>query len=542
MHLDDNSAMILSTAELKPTAYIAGIQSAAIDVCEPKDLLVRRVWNVAEDVRRPIPAAIRPSEPSTLHVCVGNGRQATMSGELSAPMLQSFDLQSFTSIGRQALARTQTTDRNMTKKGHTIDEPAVTHIAFSGDGRWLVSVDDWQPDPRDLENVSADLKDQFLRERREIHLKFWEVRSGLESIALVSRINAPHATKWPEPVLDLASDPTSSAFATVGADGAVRLWRPRIRQQDGLIMKDAHGNDAFAWTCALVVPVGDGTGGGSGTDVMDLGRPVELHGKICFSEDGSTLFVGFGAADSGMVHIVDVASGQIVKTLDGLWNGQLQSIRALSSYIIVLSKSLNVFDVVGDELRYGFAMSKFAGVPELLQLAVDSVSGHFAVTLPAAGMSCVGVFDPAQPTPLLVKHTPRRVVSLVSTPDNSGFIALDDAAQILVIAQGSEPRALSTAQPLEDLRLNPEPEAPNAPSTDAADAMDVASEDGHDDEDVHMEDDDDDDDADDTNVRVVSQQSLTDIFDAAPAFAAPSIEDMFYKVTGLLATKPLAGS
>ena len=54
-------------------------------------------------------------------------------------------------------------------------------------------------------------------------------------------------------------------------------------------------------------------------------------------------------------------------------------------------------------------------------------------------------------------------------------------------------------------------------------------------EDVDMEDD-------DVHHSVINQQHLADIFDAAPAFAAPPIEDMFYKVTGLLATKPLSAS
>ncbi|KHN96782.1 WD repeat-containing protein 75 [Metarhizium album ARSEF 1941] len=545
VHLDDNSAMILSTAEMKPTAYIAGIQSAAVDVSEPKDLLVRRVWNISEHSRRPIPAAIRPSEPSKFYVCVGNGRQETLSGNLSMPLMQSFDLESFTSISKQALARTQPTDVNLSSRGHPIDEPIVTNIAFSGDGKWLASIDEWKPAPRDVENISPDLRVQFMRERHEIYLKFWQVRDGAESMDLVSRINAPHSTTCPESVLDLASDPTSNCFATVGTDGIIRLWRPRPRQQNGVALKDATGQDAVSWGCVQVIGVGDGTGIENGTDFTDPTQHVEVQGRVVFSEDGSTLFVAFGAVDSGAIYVVDVASGQIVKTLEGLWDGRLQSLQALGSFIIVLSNDLRVYDVVGDGLQYGIVVPKLYGVNELHQLAVDHTSGRFAVTLPIGGASSIGVFDPEDPEPLLVRSTPHRIVSLVSAPGASGFIALDDAAQVWVIAEGSDPSSIATVQPLQDLQLDGCSGAVATDTTTAevleTDETDAASEDDTDDakeadDDVDMGDDDED----DAYGSVIPQQSLTEIFDAAPAFAAPSIEDMFYKVTGLLARKPVA--
>ncbi|KAG5997043.1 hypothetical protein E4U52_005186 [Claviceps spartinae] len=552
LHMDDNSAMVLSTAEMKPTTYIAGIQSAAVDSSQPKDLLVRRVWDTPEHVGRPIPAAIRPTDPSRLHVCVGNGRQATMSGQFSAPLLQSFDLESFTSVSKQALARTQPTDVNLTNKGHTIDEPLVTNIAFSGDGRWLASIDEWRPADRDVENVSSDLREQFIRERHEIYLKFWEVRNDGVSLALVSRINGPHSTKCPERVLGLASDATSSSFATIGADGITRIWRPRARLDNGVPVKDENGKDAFSWSCAQAIAVGNGTSIDDGTDLMDPTRPLNVQGSVTFSEDGSTLFVAFGAVDSGIVFAINVASGRVVKTLEGLWGGKLQAIGALSTCIVVLSDELRVYDVVSDELRYGIAVPKIAGVYDLLQLAVDHISGHFAVTLPVGGVSSIGIFDPEFSEPLLVRTTPHRIVSLVSAPATSGFIALDDAAQVWVIAEGSDPSSLATVQPLQDLQLDDVSAAlrDTEKSTDEVmldqddDVMDEGSGDELDgdatDGDVDMADDDDDED--DIHIQVIPQQFLTDIFDAAPAFAAPSIEDMFYKVTGMLATKPLAES
>ncbi|KAJ3471347.1 hypothetical protein MRS44_001446 [Fusarium solani] len=541
VHLDDNSAMIISTAEMKPTAYVAGIQSAAVNVSTPKDQLVQRTWKAPEGVQRPIPAAINPSDHSRLHVCVGNGRQATLAGGFSAPLLQTFDLESFRSVSQQALARTQPTDVNITNKGHPIGEPLITHIAFSADGEWLASVDTWEPSSRDVDNVLSDMKDQFIHERREVYLKFWEARKGEDQIALVSRINAPHATSRNEAVLDLASNPVSTCFATIGTDGSVRLWRPKTRSQNGILVKGPNGREVFTWSCSQVIAVGDGVSPDGTVDIPDSSAKYEPQGSIAFSEDGSTLFVAFGTAGSGSVYVIDAASGEVVKTLEGQWKGQLRSIRALSPFVVILSDELRVYDVVSDELRYGIVMPESLQANELLQLAVDHTSGHFALALPASEGSLLAVFEPEETEPLLVRSTPQRVVSLVSAPDTSGFIALDDAAQVWVVAEGSDPSSLATVQPLEDLRL----EGTEVNGGDKVALIDEDEEMASDDEaeaegeveaeDVEMEDD-------DIHHSVINQQHLADIFDAAPAFAAPPIEDMFYKVTGLLATKPLSAS
>ncbi|KJZ77435.1 hypothetical protein HIM_03159 [Hirsutella minnesotensis 3608] len=543
LHLDDNSAMIISTAEMKPTAFVSGIQTATVDVSAPKDSLVKRVWTVSERVDRPIPAAIRPTDSSKLHVCVGNGRQVTMSsGHLSAPLLQTFDLESFTGVSKQALARTQLTDVNLTNKGHAIDEPLVSHISFTNDGRWLASVDVWQPPAKDVENVSSDLQEQFIRERHEVYLKFWQVSEKDGNIALVSRVNAPHSTSQPENILDLVSHPTETCFASIGGDGIIRLWRARSRLQNGVPVKGEAGQDTLHWICSQTVAIGGQSGHELATEASQCADAPNAQGSLTFSEDGSTLFAAFGTTDAGLVYVIDTATGQIIKSIDGLWEGHLHSIRALSSFIVTLSDELRVYDVVGDELRYGIVVPKIPRVHELLQLAVDRSSTRFAVTLPIGDFSSVGIFDPEDPEPLLVRSIPHRIVSLVSSPSASGFVAVDDTAQVWVIAEGSDPSSLATMQPLEELRLDKSIVGPeqsikslilNGEDAEMGSDDDMDQVEDEDTEDMEMDDV-------DAHPRVVPQQYLADIFDATPAFAAPSVEDMFYKVADLLAAKPLS--
>ncbi|PHH67016.1 hypothetical protein CDD81_4411 [Ophiocordyceps australis] len=555
VHLDDNSAMILSTAEMKPTTYVSGIQSAVTDISRPKDLLVKRVWTVADSVQRPIPAAIKPCDPSKLHVCVGNGRQAAMTGDLSAPMLQTFDLENFTSVSRQALARTQTTYANTTSKGFAIAEPVVSHIAFSANGQWLASVDEWRPPIRDGTNVGGEFRHLAMSERCEVYLKFWQVGPDDGSLALVSRVNAPHSTSCPEAVLGLAADRSSTCFATLGADATVRLWRPRGQSHAADAGRNASvEGTTISWICSHATVVGNDAGNGTETDLAEAETQHTHEGAIAFSEDGSAVFAAFGFGEVGAVYVIDTASGRVVKTLEGLWEGRLHSIQCLSCYIVVLSDNLCVYDVVGDELRYGVVVPKAQGAHELLHLAVDDCSGHFAVALPIAGVSCIGIFDPEESEPLLVRTIPHRIVSLLSAPDASGFLALDDAAQVWVLSKESDGASLMMARSLQDLQLDgPVEKSETAAILPTNDSIMATGDEANEDEAGYMDEDNESDEQDgidedgdvdmlndDCCPSIVRQHHLAAIFDASPAFAAPSVEDLFYKVTDLLATKPLS--
>ncbi|PFH60337.1 hypothetical protein XA68_11114 [Ophiocordyceps unilateralis] len=512
VHLDDNSAMIISTAELQPTAYVSGIQSAVADVATPKDLLVKRRWTVADQVRRPVPAAINPKQPSKLHVCVGNGRQATMSGDFSAPLLQTFDLDTFTSVTKQALATTMPTHVNMTTEGQAIDEPLITHVVFSGDGQWLASVDERKPPQGDSD---CGFDEQVIRGWHDVHLRFWSVAGGDERMELVARFNDPHATHQQETVLDVAANPATTGFATIGSEGIIRSWRPRTRKQAEAVIESATDGYAQSWGCSQLIVLGASSSRQLATDVAGGAAP-KAQGRIAFSEDGSTLFAAFGVGDSGAVYVVDAASGEVVKILDDLWEGRLHAVSVLSSFLIILSDELRVFDVVSDELRYGIVVPQVTEVCELLQLAVDRCSGRFAVALPMGSYSTVGVFDPEDPEPLLVRSIPQRIVSLVSASSASGFVTLDDVAQIWVVAEGSDPSAVASSHALQDLRLDGPADAEGIlVPEDAEMESDAESEEKlEEEEDVDMVED-------DWAPKAVPRQYLADIFDAAPAFAAP---------------------
>lgn len=536
IHLDDNSTMIMTTAEMKPVTYISGIQTLVTPRPPSKDNFVKRVGYIEDqDVVSRVPALLNPKDRTRLLVCVGNGQQGTP-GATSMPLLQTLDLSTTQGIAKQAITRTHPTDVNTTSKGYPITEPRVAHMAYSHDAKWLATVDEWKPPARDTEILESSSS-----ERLEVYLKFWTTASEGETLELVSRINAPHYTGREERVLDLASDPTSHTFVTVGADGVLRLWRPAIRQRDGIVVKSRKGKELECWTCTNTIHLQENKALAD-SNVISVKSTVQRSGAVSFSEDGSMVACAFQNGAESAVYLIDVVSGMVVDALDGLINGQVQSIRVISSQLVILSQDLVVYDIVQDELSYGIQLSSDGSdstYQALSQLAVDYPSQTFAVAISHPNRngvvkSEVAVFNSNQSDPESVYQLSYPVVSLTTTPGSSGYLILDSSAQVCAITRSTDATSVAVAQSLADSKLDTsEPTELEAPGVLAVvnEEQDVASDDEMevDIEEESVED--------DVYPVVVPPQKLAELFDAAPPFAMPPIEDMFYQVTKLFSTK-----
>lgn len=555
VHLDDNSTMVLSTAEMKPTAYVSGIQSLVFSDKPSKESLVRRVWNGAERITSPLVAAMGPDNSSRLLLCVGNGQQAAVNDAApSLPLLQTFDLASFQSVSKQALARNNATSRSITSKGYPIVDPHVTRLAFSSDGKWLATVDEWQPPERDIEAVSEQAQEtkEACLERREIYLKFWDMGSEEASLSLSSRINDPHFTTHSESILGLAADRISSRFATVGGDGTVRYWAPKVRQSDGLVSAAKDGQSLSSWTCTKVITLGESAGQQDEMVPLDTLSKTRRSGALAFSEDGSILFAAFGDQEEAVVYMIDAESGEVRDTLEGLFRGDVRDIQVLGSHLVLLSDDLTVYDIVADELCYGMELVREASIAsQMTQLAVDHKSRTFAVAVPRhpvdqahftrGSSSEVAIFTPDDSKPLLLQRLPQLVTGLVPLGgSSSGYIAVDAAAQVWSVVEATE--ASPTAQPLAVLHLDGPAAAEEQAQPDGkVIVLNGVDEEGSDNgEDEEMQDADVDDY--DTHPAVFAPQKLANIFNAAPAFAMPPIEELFYQVTALFSNQSVPAS
>ncbi|KAI1155885.1 hypothetical protein F4825DRAFT_384390 [Nemania diffusa] len=541
LHLDDNSAMVLSTAEMKPITYIAGIQAMLSPKLISKDDSVKRIGQHSSDRLTSIPAAISPSNSSQMFLCVPSGQQLSSSGSgPSMPLMQALDLTTMQSVSRQALTRTNPTDVNVTSEGHPITEPRVTGMEYSHDGRWLVTTDEWQPPSRDINSLEGSSP-----ERRETYLKFWSVSAENQSLDLMTRIDAPHHSDQVEPVFDLAADPKSDRFATIGGDGMARLWQPNIRQKDGILIQGKKGRQLYSWGCSRAISLY----GNEATGDLDVSNEFRGSGAVAFSEDGSVLVCAATHKHGSIVQVIDTESGRVRNSLNGLIKGSVQGISIISTNLVVLSDTLTVYDLVLDELRYGVQLrnSKATeiedrGASVMTHLTADFQTGRFAVAVSKAKQgstkvrSELAIFSPDECEPELVQSFPSPITSLVSSAGSSGFVVLDSAARLWSVAESMDTKSLAFAQPLADLQLDQEPVADEEEVTNAAlllaeEKDDDVSEDGMD---IDVADAGD---GDTIYPAVIAPQRLAELFDTAPSFAMPPIEDIFYQVTKMFSAK-----
>lgn len=561
VRLADNSAMVLSTAELTPTMSISGIQAQVIRDTVSMDARVTRVQDEGRDIVlvQKTPAVVNPANSAHLLLAVGESQEIDPLSKqiLHTPYLQTFNVAHSHNVSRQALSRTNITNVNIAPNAHKLSEPQITHMQITHDGAWLATVDEWMPPRKDLEQLglSADSLIAEQRKRREVYLKFWEWKTESENWELVQRIDSPHSL-YPENtgagrVLDLKADQSSHAFSTIGEDSTVRIWRPKTRTRDGVVVRGSEGQALVNWTCQGTVQLPKTLA--EDDTVAELKRPEQ--GCVAFSEDGSVLAAALGGVAEAVVHLIDPLVGTLKYTRPSSYTGDLVSMAMLGQYLIVLSDELRVYDIVANELQYGIELGKAQlALPaqskyEMEHLAVDGANKTFAVALPCKDdrfnpsltgiYSQVAVFDATKPTPLMAHTLPHLVTALTPAVSSPGYLTIDAAAEITTITPKATQAAAITAHSMAELGMDVTMAVDEEPAAPAPGLMELVEE-AQAEEDEEMADVDamDEDDNDD-GTPVVPQQQLTNVFDIGPSFALPPIEEMFYQVAGLFSAKPM---
>ncbi|PQE28010.1 WD domain-containing protein [Rutstroemia sp. NJR-2017a WRK4] len=555
IQLADNSALVLSTAELEPTANIAGIQSSVTRFAEPRNLQVKRLK--ADTYRYPMvqrtPAVLNPLNPSQLLLGVGPIQEIPLQGAPTRAclFLQTYDISAGHNVSRQALARTNVSNNNTTPNSLPISEPRVTHIQISHDGLWLATVDEWTPPLVDLDFIRHQATNYVdeLSLRREVYLKFWKWKDASQTWELVSRINTPHAQSSGRTgagrILDLSSDPDSLQFATIGEDRVVRTWSPKTRMRDGVSVKDEHGHPLQNWHCRHAIHLAK-------SELAEDSLPLPpQNGCVAFAEDGSTLAAAYG--DNGIVHILDPESGTIKTSQCGLYEGHIVRMEILGRDLVTLSNSVRVHDLVADEMRYSFTLSiplkhmNIAQKVEMMHLAIDRKSHTFAVAIPMRlnpptteerksrtqppTYSALAVFGQDSQVPYFTECFDTLLTALVPAVDMEGYLAIDGAAEIRSVTKKGVQSAITLAQSTADLHLDTIADEP------VGDLLQMVEDDEEEPEEAQppsplaIEE--------ENETPVVTQQELSEVFDIGPAFALPPLEEMFYQVAGLFSSKPL---
>lgn len=543
VRLADNSAMILSTSELQPTFSIAGIQIPAAQQARlplpivPTVMAATQKKGAVQRFRRPACASFSGPGRLLLAVSPANTSKQSSMTPPNASYLQTFDVGAARQFSKQALTRTKVTTLNMGPESNAVEEPNVTHIQTSSDGQWLASVDEWMPPKRDLESLAFNQErvSEELVFREEIYLRIWSWNIDTKVWELISRIDNPHASSSGNPyaqggVLDLVSDPSSVAFATVGGDGIVKLWKPAIRRRNGLEVKSKDGRGLTAWHCQHTTPL----------ETAELTSEKGLLGaKLVYSQDGSILAAGLQFSKSSPIYIIDTYSGEINSVHSGLYAGPLLGLGIVHKYLVTLSDDLCVYDLVDDKLKYGVHLPAHSVPPEqrfaLSHLAVDTHDSNFAIAIPQIAKTGLGsqvvIFDPANATPHFLTHLPSAVTTLLSASGRKGFYAIDSAAQVRTIIPSSSMPSVST--------VIPEDKAPPTRGLNGVfgggqrmlaqggiskDAGLTIAESGSITHEPSIEND---------EVVVVSQDRLAEVFDVGPTYALPPVTQLFEQVASL---------
>ncbi|KAK0123040.1 hypothetical protein ONS96_010050 [Cadophora gregata f. sp. sojae] len=549
VQLADNSAMVLSTSELKPIVNIAGVQTCVVETEPSIESQVERLeegfWK--QPLVQRTPAVISPTNTSQLLLGVGKTQlvRAKKPLILSNPFLQTLDLGSGHNLSRQALTRTNITSVNAAPGLHRITEPRITHMKISHDGDWLVTVDEWMPPPRNIHASKRHEADLIERQpRREVFLKFWQWNLESSSWELVSRIDAPHSSTGESGdagrILDLAVDPSSLRISTIGEDGIVRIWTTKTRKRDGVVVRGKDNKSLRNWNCEFAVALGK-------AELLDGADTPAPSGCVAFSEDGSILAAACNSND-GLVHFMDPDSGTIRLSQTGLFEDEIIGISFLGQDLITLSDKLIVFDLVSEEARIIIKASEATRSlstrqkQEMMHLSVDPRSRTFAVALPIirdpsslrTATSELIVFHQDTREPQLKEAFSTLITALLPALSSDGFFIIDTAAEIFSVIKKGTQNITMLAQSTSALQLDAAEETADIMPLDQDDddfedaeeyPTPAPTQDGEEDE--------------ENDTPVVPQQKLAEIFNIGPAFALPPLEEMFYQVADLFAAKPL---
>lgn len=568
VQLSDNSAMVLSTAEMKPTANIAGIQACVVDYQPSLEAEIERVKEASwlSSLIQRTPAVISLLEPSRLLLGVGQTQEVRLWDPLktSNPFLQTFDLGLGRSLSSQALTRTNITNINVTPSAHRIHEPRITFIKISHDGTWLATVDEWDLPERDLEFLGMKESTSAIsrRQRREIFLKFWQWNKENSIWELASRIDMPHVLGDASAgrVLDLAADPTSSRFATIGEDRVARIWSTKSRKRDGVIVRGKDGTEIKKWHCQHTIQLAklelpDSLENIGGVHEFENLEKLPSTACVAFSDDGSLLAAACGGSKHGVLHLADTSSGTVRLSHTHLVINEIYGLEFLAQDLIILSDRLHVFDVVAEDLRFNIKLHERTlqlstdQKREMVHLAVNPRSHTFAVALPIfsdsveqnlapswTAYSELAIFHQDTPELQLMQTLPTLVTALI--PSGETYLVLDADAQVSTVIKKGSSSLITLASSTSALQLDDAADQP------VADLMNLIQDEDDEEEEAELRqtitpDDTQEDIADDEDDEhpVITQQQLSDIFDG-PSFALPPMEELFYQVANLCSSKP----
>ena len=530
---------MLSTTELDAKSNIGGVQSRRVDQDElPRESNTRQP---SLDVFRQVPMVVDPKNANEVLLSVPSSQPRQYSGgPRPEPYLQTFDVASYRAVTRQALTRNNATDPNIGPEGRRIIEPSVNLLQISHDGEWLATIDEWIPPRGDLSYLNEgipefDQEEHFLR--REVHLKFWRRDEKNGQWVLEARVDAPHFFEevcGHGRVFDLVADPTGHGFATIGDDHIVRIWRPKTRIRDGLVVRGAAEKGLVSWSIHRSIQLPNPNKNWMSEVGSASPQMLSLQtSRLAFSPDGTVLAAavsGTSDVDSGLVHLLDPFSATIRSSMTEIDTTVLCGLGIVGSYLVAVTDSIAVWDLVNAKLAYTVPIDT-PGIDHpdrtsVIRLALSQYDGTFAISLPQfekkesssrvkKPMSTISVYSTEKPEPVWTHKTAAITLALAPRKGgNRGYVALDSVSCLRTITPGVHRVKRSHREEKAELQRV---EKSHVREIEDAGGLTAFAR-------VHVDDE-------EYDRPVVKQQDLVDLFHTNAALPPP--KDMFKAVLGL---------
>jgi NET1-associated nuclear protein 1 (U3 small nucleolar RNA-associated protein 17) len=469
--LANNSVIVISTAELDAKTNIVGIQTRRVDPEQlPKEM---KSGKPAISVMEQVPLAVDPNNTQQLLFSVPSSQPRRYNESLRPqPYLQTFDIANQRPVARQALTRNNATDPNMGPEGQRIVEPNVKFLQVSHDGQWLATVDEWLPPQTDtgfLNEGNPEFSEEQRMLRRETYLKMWRRDEKNGQWVLETRIDAPHFLEdvcGNGRVQDLVAHPTQHAFASIGEDHVLQVWKPKTRLRDGIVVRGADDKGLVTWSLHRSVALPQ-------PNKLWLSEATQQHARtsrLAYSPDGSILAAGISGtseADRGLIHLIDADSAIIRRSMPEIDATALCNIGIVGRYMVAITDSIIVWDLVYDNIVYCASITT-TGVDQfertsIIRLATSEADGTFAVSLPQfeqnenpsrktkKALSKIFVYSTNSKEPLWYHTVPGITLGLVARKGETGYIALDSVSCIRTIIPTAGSLALRPATQIEDV-------------------------------------------------------------------------------------------
>ncbi|KAK4937341.1 NET1-associated nuclear protein 1 [Elasticomyces elasticus] len=362
LRLADNSVMVLPTADLLPSTNVTGLALGDIGLSS-------------------CPLILHPKMPNQLLAAVpANPVVKDLKRGQSATFLQSYDVESHFQTNRQALTRNMTTALNVGPEGQSIQEPSVTEIAVSHDGKWLATVDEWHPPVKDVDPMYIDADNSETRGAdTETSLRIWTAHNGENTWELVTRIDEPHNASL-HSVLGLAVNPVKLEMATIGSDAAIRIWSPKARHRNGVAVRNVSNEQLYTWTCSRTIHCEQ--------DLVDQSA-APTSAVLTYSDDGSVLAASWSwpTTSTRFVHLLDPRTGHICISQPDLIPQGIARIAFAGRYLLCLSRTLTVFDTLTTQITATIDLDPDFVTPQSQSpsyIAVNKFDGTIAISVSRA--------------------------------------------------------------------------------------------------------------------------------------------------------------